>query len=322
MFQNYISVIRDPGGDSLVRVVPELCGRNRGAADESIVIVPPGTKAYFVCNGELLEDPVLPGRYSLYGTGEKSPLFRRLKHLLSNGDPGTSFNVFYISDEKKKLVDLKTGEILIRTNKPAELTMKVYGSIDFALSIADPLLFLKKIVGAWNSRGFSTAEDMEPCFNLLVLPHVRETLASELAHLDIIEFNQHLSRLSKKVAPTIAARLASIGLQLEPDEFAISGFQFPPAEIQRLYALESQRASGLIATDLELDQLNRIYGGNLRSRTLAYAAGAPTREQANGNNGMITPMMQMAMLARSGAFDGITDMYTGMFRPNDKERKE
>lgn len=322
MFQERVSVIRDPGRDSLVRIVPELCGRGRGVTDESILIVPPGTKAYIAVNGTLLENPILPGRYSLYGTGESNPFFRRLKHYLKNGDPGTSFSVFYLSDEKKELVDLKTGEILIRTKKPAELTMKVYGSINLALTIGDPLLFLKKIVGTWNSHGFSTAEDLESCFNLLVLPPVREILATELAKLDILEFNQNLSRLSKEAEPAIAARLAKIGLLLEPDDFMISGFQFSPAEIQRLYALESQRASGIIATDLELDQLHRIYGGDLRSRTLAYAAGAPARGQANGNNGMITPMMQVAMLARSGMFDGLTDMYTGMFHPDDKERKE
>lgn len=306
MFQERVSVIRDPGGNSLVRIVPELCGRGRGVTDESILIVPPGTKAYIAVNGTLLENPILPGRYSLYGTGESNPFFRRLKHFLTNSDPGTSFSVFFVSDEKKELVDLKTGEILIREKK-TNLTMKVYGSINLALTIGDPLLLLKKIVGTWNHWGFSTSEDMEPCFRLLVLPHVRETLAAELARLDIIEFNQHLSRLSKQVAPTIAARLEKNGgLRLEPEDCMISGFQFPPAEIQRLYALETKRAGGLIDTDLELDQLQRIYGGDLQRRTMAYAVGGvPPRGQAapgNGNagngNGIMAPMMQMAMMAQ------------------------
>ena len=50
MFQ---SIIRDPGGEELIRIQPNIGGRATTVVNGSYLIVPPGTTAFVAINGEL-----------------------------------------------------------------------------------------------------------------------------------------------------------------------------------------------------------------------------------------------------------------------------
>lgn len=322
MYQKmYISVIRrDTGDNSLISCKADLCGKGRAVVDGSILIVGPGDVAYVDCNGEL-SPPFSPGRYELLGTGVKSPFHYRLRHILTNSDPGTSLNVYFISS-RTKFYRLGTGALMFtkRVGENFNFTMKAMAACSLSLSVADPLKLIKKLVGTYTSFG---EEDVEACYNHVILTTIREVLSREINKLNVTEFNSHLTDISSQSEPTIRKELEIYSLRLE--SFKVNSINIPDDERQKLWDIERK----YVDTDVELRNLRQIWGNDVRKRTLAEAmTGIPSRGQAlPAGNGGVSPFTQMAMFGqamnmaqRSGMFDGLTDLYNGDSHP-DKEKK-
>ena len=297
----YQSIIRDPGGDGLIRIQPDVCGPYTAVVNGSILIVPPGTTAFVAING-ILSRPYGPGRYELF-TGV-DPFFVRLRNILTRGDTGTSVSVFFISTEKTKFLRLGTGEFPFREHR-FNLTMKALASCSLSFSIVNPLKVLSKLVGSY-SAAFSE-EDIDPCVEQLVLSPIREALSSEIGKLEVTEFNSALTRIGSAVAATVRSRLSEYGLRME--RFSIMAINIPESEIGRLKALEQEYASGKSRTDLELDNLQRVWNGNVNNRTLCEMmtgiasrglapSGGPAGSPAGNPGGMAPMLMQMMMLSQ------------------------
>lgn len=297
----YQSVIRDPGGDGLIRVQPDVCGARTAVVDGSVLLVPPGTTAFVAINGTLSR-PYGPGRYELF-TGV-DPFFVRLRSIMTRGDPGVSVSVFFVSTQRSKFLRLGTGEFPFQERR-FRLTMKALASCCLTVSIADPLKVLQKLVGSY--RAAVSEEDLEPCVEQLVLPPVREALAREIGALDVTEFNSRLSHIAAAAAPAVREGLGRYGVRLE--RFDLAAVNIPDGELQRLYALEQEYAAGRTRTDLELDNLERVWNGNVQNRTLReMMTGFSAREQGSGGEGghpsgggaggMAPMMMQMMMLSQ------------------------
>ena len=270
----YQTIIRDSGGEGLIRVVSVPCGPGRAVVNGSLLIVPPGTVAYAAVNG-MLSPPYGPGRHELF-TGV-DPFFVRLRHLMTRGDAGVTVSVFFLSTEKHCFLQLGTGELPLRERR-FQITLKAFAACGLAVSIDDPLRVLQRLVGSY-STGFSE-EDLEPCLQQLMLAPVR-------------------------------AAFADYGLRLE--RLQVMAVNIPDGEIQRLYELEQNYAAGKSRTDLELDQIKRVWDGNVDRRTIAEML----RGGGGGSGG--APMLQMmammqmmpalreqmqSMLQRSGPADG------------------
>lgn len=275
----YQSVIRDPGGDSLIRVLTVPCGPGRAVVNGSLLIVPPGTVAYTAVNG-MLSRPYGPGRYELF-TGT-DPFFVRLRHLMTRGDAGVTVSVFFLSTEKHRFLQLGTGELPLREQR-FQITLKAFAACALVVSIAEPLRVLQRLVGSYSS-GFSE-EDLEPCLQQLMLTPVREALSQELSRFDVTQMNSQLQRLGDRVSAPVRAAFADYGLRLE--RLQITAVNIPDDEIQRLYALEQDYAAGKTRTDLELDQIKRVWSGDVDRRTIAEML----RGGGGGSGG--TPMLQM-----------------------------
>lgn len=297
----YQSIIRDPGGDGLVRIQPDVCGQYSAVVNGSILIVPPGTTAFVAINGTLSR-PYGPGRYEIF-TGV-DPFFVRLRNILTHGDTGTTVSVFFVSTERAKFVKLGTGEFPFREHR-FRLTMKALASCNLSFSVSDPLKVLTKLVGGYSSA-FSD-EDLNPCIEQMVLAPIREAISREINKLDVTEFNSKLSYIGNMAAVTIRAGLSEYGIKLE--RFELVTINIPDSEIQRLYGLEQEYAGGKTRTDLELDNLQRVWNGNVNNRTLGEmmtgissrgqvptggAAGSP----AGNAGGMAPMMMQMMMISQ------------------------
>ncbi len=289
----YQSVIRDPGGDGLIRVLPDAWGQNP-IVNGSLLLVPPGTVALVNING-LLSRPYGPGRYELF-TGV-DPFFVRLRNLLTRGDPGTTVSVFFISTEKTVFLRLGTGEFPFREHR-FQLTMKALAACCLSFSVSDPRTLLEKLVGSYRSS-FSQ-EDLEPCIEQLMLAPVREAVSEAIGRLDITAFNSHLSHIARLSTAAIRTRLSDYGIRLE--RFDLTAINIPDGEMQRLYRLEQSFAEGKTRTDLELDHLQRVWQGSTDRRTMSeMMTGLPSRGQApaGGNAGGMAPMMmQMMMLSQ------------------------
>lgn len=314
-----ISVIRDPGGDSLIRCQGDLCGRGKGVVDGSLLLVPPNTTAYAFCNG-VISPAIPPGRYELLNTGIPSPFFHRLKIILTRGDPGTDLRVFFIS-ERTKFYKLGTGELLFtkRLGQQFSFTMTALAACGLAMSVSDPLRLIKTLVGSCTALG---EENVEACYRHAILTTVREALSREINKLTITEFNSHLTDISSAVFPVVSKELDAYGLHLA--SFKVEAINIPESERSKLFAMEQK----YVDTDVEFDNLQRIFGGSLKDRTAAEAlTGIPSRGQilpAGTGGGMVTPLIQLAMLSRAmkntDLFDGITDMYTGAFSSDDEKK--
>ena len=96
---------------------------------------------------------------------------------------------------------------------------------------------------------------------------VREALSQELSRFDVTQMNSQLQRLSERVSPPVRAAFADYGLRLE--RLQVMAVNIPDGEIQRLYELEQNYAAGKSRTDLELDQIKRVWDGNVDRRTIA-----------------------------------------------------
>ena len=295
----YQSVIKDPGGDSFVRIQPNVCDRYSAIVNGSILIVPPGTTAFVAVNG-VLSKPYRPGRYEIF-TGI-DPFFVRLRNILTRGDTGTSVSVFFVSTEKAKFIKLGTGEMPFREHR-FQLTMKALASCSLSISISDPLRFLAKLVGSYSSS-FSE-EDIDPCIEQMVLAPIREAISTEISKLNITEFNSKLAYIGNMAAGRIRSGLSEYGVKAE--RFTLTAINVPASEMERLYSYEGKYAEGKTKTDLELDNLTRIWNGNINNRTFAeMMTGVPRGQTPAGgaggnpgwNAGGMAPLMQIAMLSQ------------------------
>ena len=295
----YQSIIRDPGGNGLIRIQPDVCGQYSVIVNGSILVVPPGTTAFVAINGTLSR-PYGPGRYEIF-TGV-DPFFVRLRNILTRGDTGTTVSVFFVSTERAKFIKLGTGEFPFREHR-FRLTMKALASCNLSFSISDPLKVLTKLVGSYSSA-FSD-EDIDPCMEQMVLAPIREAISREISKLEIPEFNSQLSHIGNMATTAIRSGMSEYGIKLE--RFDLVAISVPNSEMQRLYSLEQEYAGGKTRTDLELDNLQRVWNGNVNNRTLGeMMTGIPSRGQAptggaacnsNGNSGGMAPMMMQMMMS-------------------------
>ena len=240
-------VIRDPGGSSLIRVMPELCGPGRTVVNGSVLLVPAGTQAFVALNGQVV-GPYWPGRYELM-TGV-DPFFVRLRNLMTGGEAPVSVTVFFVSTQRTKFMQLGTGPIPFEERR-YRLTMEALASCSLAYRIADPLQTLETMVGTY--QAVFSDEDLEPCLRQLVLAPLRQTLAGALNRHTIVEFNRSLGAIGAETRGPLAQALAEFGLSLE--QFAVTAVNIPEEGWARLHELEGKEAAGRTQTDLEKDHL-------------------------------------------------------------------
>ena len=315
----YQSVIRDPGSNDLVRIVPNVCDSNNAIVNGSILIVPAGTTAYVTVNG-IISRPYGPGRYQLF-TGV-DPFFVRLRNILTQGDTGTSVSVFFISNEKIRHMQTGTGEIPFKEHR-FNLTMKAFAACNLAYSIGNPSRFVKTIVGT-GSSDFSQ-DDIEPFIENLIMAPVRQELVNEMESLEVTRFNGNLSRISSSAMAPISESFSKFGMMLE--HFEVVAINVPDTEMRRLHSLEEEFAAGKTRTDIELDNLQRVWNGNTNSRMMSeMLTGLPSRGQApqngsapgpNSGMGAMNPFIQIAALSQMmpwfrDSFNTITQ-HTDMF---------
>lgn len=314
----YQSVIRDPGGNRLIRIQPDVCGQNTTVVNGSILIVPPGTTAFVAVNGTISR-PYGPGRYELF-TGV-DPFFVRLRNIMTRGDPGVSVSVFFISTDRSTFIKIGTGEFPFRENR-FNITMKALASCSLTFSIASPLRVLNKLVGSYSSV-FSD-DDIQPCIEQMILTPVRESISTEISRLDPSEFNSNLTVIGNRAVGRIRTKLLEYGIKLE--RFDLTAINIPDSEMRRLYELEQEKAKGINRTDIERDNLDRIYNGNVMQRTVSeMMTGVPSRGQPYsntpsgapaGSNGGMMPMMAQ-MMALSQLLPALREPMSDMMRHTD-----
>lgn len=284
----------------------------------STLIVPADTRAFLVLNGHLSE-PYSEGRYDI-DTGVH-PLFVRWRNLMTQGDPGITFSVFFINTKVETTNSGGTGEIIFN-EKRFKLTTKAKAGYAYRFSIEEPKIFIEKLVG-FHRTSFNE-DNLIPAVNSMIGPTVKETIARYLTSHAISEFQNELKMLSRQIGNELVAPLRAYGIKLSG--FSVMGVTIPDAELARLKELEKKYAEGITSTDIEKDNLERVYDNNIEMRTMAEMATGTARgnkdqtivTNANGAMGnmgalMASIPMQMAMAnAMSEQFrNGFSSMLGG-----------
>ena len=296
----YQTVITRTGNNGFIEVYYVPSSQYSAIVNGSILIVPPGTVAFVAING-ILSRPYSPGRYEIF-TGV-DPFFVRLRNILTRGNPGTTLAIYFVSINKTKFFKLGTGEIPFIEHR-FKITMKALASCNLSISISNPQTVISKIVGTYSD--LFNEEDISPCIEQTILSPVRDVIAKEISNLSITSFNSHLSDISESAYKLLKTRLKEYGFELEM--FDVTSINIPSTEMNRLYAKEDKYADGIILTDIEADNIKRVWGNidkrNLVDISTGTRTGGPvstpqfTPPQGGGMNGIAPAMIQLMMLSR------------------------
>lgn len=291
----YRSIIRDPGGDALVRIVSEV-----QAVDGSVLIVQPDTVAYLVCGGQV--SPAYPPGHHTINTGT-SPFFVRLQHFMTNGQIPDTVSVFFVSHCIETVMQMGTGEMLYQ-HPGFEMTVKVLAPFVVRFRIEDPRVFLSRLVGMYRTE-FSQ-EDLIPAVQAMLIAPVKTMLLRCLNRFGAIALQSRLVELSRGLTRYLKPQLQRYGLALKA--VCVTGINLSPEDLTRLQSHEQQIAQWKALTAAEEEHLRRIYG-NLQNRTMVElltgvtrspglpgsTAATPAGGQANMLGQMASLPMQMAL---------------------------
>lgn len=249
--------IRDPGGDSFVRIITST-----EVTNGSQLVVPADSVAFFVLNG-LVSEPYYPSiKPHIVNTGV-GPFFKEIKNWKRGGDPGITVSVVYVATGLEQHMQLGTGRIPYKCKEGRySITMEALASLALDFRISDPKTFVTKLVGF--HRSTFCAEDITPKLNAIIRPPIVEALSKELSKTDAVNINQHLSEVSSGVKHDVESVLATYGIELI--RLGLTSINIDDKSMERLRDLENQITTGLINTDIEKDNIDRIYGGSVEKK--------------------------------------------------------
>lgn len=285
----YQSVIRHQGGTQNVSVIAGIT-----AVNGSVLLVPADTVAFFVCNGHVSE-PYMPGRWEIR-TGV-NPFFVRFRNFMTQGDPGVTCQVWWVNTCQENCKSGGTGDLIFQEQR-FHISMKARASYTIRYVISDPLVFISKLVGMHRNE-FDT-EDVQPAIDAMLMPYIKQTVITCISANSVHEFQNDLISLGRNVRSFLAAELQEYGINLT--SVAITAVNIPDGELKRLNELEEKYAKGTVETDIEVDNVRRVYG-SLENRTLtevvtgtARGHAMPLSRETSGVAGMMATLpIQMSI---------------------------
>lgn len=251
----FLSVLEDPGGNSPVRIIPRAV-----VADGSILIVPPDTEAYVVISG-VMSVPYGPGRHTIYSG--VSPFFVKFRNLMTKGNPGVSCQVYYVNTTKENIIQGGTGKLLFNERR-FNISLSARAAYTVRFVINDPKVFMSKLLGMHNQ--IYDQEDIQPAIDSLFIPVIKEVVNISLSESSVHNIQGNLENISIVAQHRLSSRLIAYGINLI--NVSVTAINIPDEDIRRLTELEERLARGKMDTDIEVDNVNRVYG-NVDARTRA-----------------------------------------------------
>lgn len=285
----YQDIIRDPGGAQVVRLISGAT-----IVNGSVLLVPADTVAFFVLNGHVSE-PYVSGRYEIR-TGV-SPFFVRFRNLMTQGDPGITCQVWYVNTCQEICKTGGTGDLVFQEQR-FRLSMRARASYTLRYVISDPLAFITKLVGMHNND-FDN-EDIQPAIDSMIQPFIKQSIISAISGHQVHAFQNELVAIGNEIRAGLREELRAYGINLRA--VAITSVNIPDEEFRRLAKLEEKYADGTVATDVEVDNVRRVYG-SLENRTLTEMVtgsirgnGTPLPRETSGVAGMMATLpLQMSI---------------------------
>lgn len=285
----YQSVIRHPGGTQTISVIAST-----SVVNGSLLLVPADNVAFFVCNGHVSE-PYVPGRWEIR-TGV-SPFFVRFRNLMTHGDPGITCQVWWVNTCQENCKSGGTGDLIFQEQR-FHISMKARASYTIRYVISDPLAFISKLIGM--HRNEFDSDDVQPAIDAMLMPYIKQTVIACISSHSVHDFQNDLLSMGRNARTLLAAELQEYGINLT--SVAITAINIPDDEFKRLNELEEKYAKGTVETDIEVDNVRRVYG-SIENRTLtevmtgtARGHATPLPRETNGVAGMMATLpVQMSI---------------------------
>lgn len=285
----YQSVIRHPGGAQTISVIAST-----SVVNGSLLLVPADNVAFFVCNGHVSE-PYVSGRWEIR-TGV-SPFFVRFRNLMTHGDPGITCQVWWVNTCQENCKSGGTGDLIFQEQR-FHISMKARASYTIRYVISDPLAFISKLIGM--HRNEFDSDDVQPAIDAMLMPYIKQTVIACISSHSVHDFQNDLLSMGRNARTLLAAELQEYGINLT--SVAITAINIPDDEFKRLNELEEKYAKGTVETDIEVDNVRRVYG-SVEKRTLtevmtgtARGHATPLPRETNGVAGMMATLpVQMSI---------------------------
>lgn len=268
----YQRVITDPGGNSLVRLIADGI-----VVNGSILAVPADSVAFVVINGHI-SNPYSPGRHTI-NTGV-DPFFVRFRNIMTNGNPGVTCQIFYVNTVKENCSQGGTGNMIFQDSR-YRLSMTAKAAYTIRYTISNPRAFLRQLVGMHNNS--FDQEDVQPAIDSMILPVIKEAVIASLSNSTVHTVQSNLTGIATDSRGRLENDLVHYGISLKA--IAVTSINISEEDMKRLREIEETEARGRVATSNEVDNIERVWGGDVNIRTMAEVLTGSVRGPATPNAG-------------------------------------
>lgn len=210
----------DESGSEIVHRVPEVGSGEFRLGSQ--VVVRDSQRAVFVRDGRGL-DVFQPGRHTL--STANIPLLADLIGIVFGGRSPFRAEVIFVS--MRQFLDMKWGTAQPIIYRDSELGMvQLRGFGQYAMEVADPQLFVTKIVG---TQGALTTSDIADYLRGIIVTEVTTTLSAMLT--SIVDLAGRYNEIGQAVKAGVQDDFAALGLTLRT---FVVGAITPPETVQAM----------------------------------------------------------------------------------------
>ncbi|MCC6627148.1 MAG: SPFH domain-containing protein [Chloroflexi bacterium] len=248
----------DESGGEIVHRVPEVGSGEFRLGSQ--VVVRDSQRAVFVRDGRGL-DVFQPGRHTL--STANIPLLADLIGIVFGGRSPFRAEVIFVS--MRQFLDMKWGTAQPIIYRDSELGMvQLRGFGQYAMEVADPQLFVTKIVG---TQGALTTADVADYLRGIIVAEVTTTLSAMLT--SIVDLAGHYTEIGQAVKAGVQDDFAALGLTLRT---FVVGAITPPEKVQAM--IDERSSMGAIGNMQAYMQFKAAQALGDAARAEGGAAGA------------------------------------------------
>lgn len=196
----------------------------------STLIVMPGEQAIFV-NGGNVEEVFDNGTYKL--STNNYPFISRLRNAFSGGISTFNCVVYFVKQAHSIEIKWGTSSPMAVRDKLLGIQTKVYARGSYKVSIANPVVFLSKLVG--NNVAGVTETSLKSFFGEQFQSKIKATLTKHLNELqtELLGIEARIDEFSEELHPVMKEIMSDYGVNCEV--FTISALDLDDTELRHKY---------------------------------------------------------------------------------------
>ena len=196
----------------------------------STLIVMPGEQAIFV-NGGNVEEVFDNGTYKL--STQNYPFISRLRNAFSGGISTFNCVVYFVKQAHSIEIKWGTSSPMAVRDKLLGIQTKVFARGSYKVSIANPVVFLSKLVG--NNVAGVTETSLKSFFGEQFQSKIKSALTKHLNELqtELLGIEARIDEFSEQLQPTMQEIMSSYGVNCEV--FTISALDLDDGELRKKY---------------------------------------------------------------------------------------